>query len=108
MQPEFQNFLKEVSSVTKKYYGDRLDKIVLYGSYARGEQHEESDVDLMIVLKDERVSASTEIFSFGNEVYGIGRNHGHLISILPTSIEKYSHSQMPVYYYARLEGIVIE
>jgi predicted nucleotidyltransferase len=31
-------------------YGDRLQRVVLFGSWARGQAHEESDVDLVVVL----------------------------------------------------------
>jgi predicted nucleotidyltransferase len=31
-------------------YGDRLREVVLFGSWVRGEAHEESDVDLLVVL----------------------------------------------------------
>jgi uncharacterized protein len=31
-------------------YGDRLRQVVLFGSWARGQAHEESDVDLVVVL----------------------------------------------------------
>ena len=33
-------------------YGDRLQEVVLFGSWARGQAHEESDVDLLVVLDD--------------------------------------------------------
>jgi predicted nucleotidyltransferase len=31
-------------------YGDRLQEVVLFGSWVRGQAHEESDVDLLVVL----------------------------------------------------------
>lgn len=34
----------------KPIYGDALKSVVLFGSYARGEEREESDVDLMLLL----------------------------------------------------------
>ena len=34
-------------------YGDRLVRAVLFGSYARGEATEESDVDVLVVLGGE-------------------------------------------------------
>jgi uncharacterized protein len=34
----------------KDAYGERLADVVMFGSWARGEAHEESDVDLIVVL----------------------------------------------------------
>jgi uncharacterized protein len=44
-------------------YGDRLRQVVLFGSWARGEAHEESDVDLVVVLDHvgDRASESERI-----------------------------------------------
>ena len=44
---ELQALLREVSHASSKLYGDKLNKIILYGSYARGDQTEESDIDIM-------------------------------------------------------------
>src|SRR5438046_433931 len=33
-------------------YGDRVERIVLYGSRARGEAHPDSDYDVAVFLKD--------------------------------------------------------
>src|SRR5437879_513929 len=33
-------------------YGDRIERVLLYGSRARGEAHAESDYDLAVFLKD--------------------------------------------------------
>jgi predicted nucleotidyltransferase len=34
----------------QKIYGAHLRKIILYGSYARGDYREDSDIDIMILL----------------------------------------------------------
>lgn len=41
-----------VAADLKALYGDRLVDVVLYGSRARGDAHDESDLDLMVVLED--------------------------------------------------------
>ncbi len=46
---------EEFVSQIGELYGDRLNKVILYGSYARGEQHEDSDVDYLVVLNDEEI-----------------------------------------------------
>lgn len=41
---------EEAVSRLKAAYGARLRQVVLFGSWVRGEAHEESDVDLIVVL----------------------------------------------------------
>ncbi len=48
---EMEACLKEYTSELKNIYKDSLDKVILYGSYARGDYTEESDVDIMILLR---------------------------------------------------------
>ena len=35
----------------KGEYGDKIEKIILFGSYARGEHTRDSDIDVLIVTK---------------------------------------------------------
>ena len=46
--PELRPFVRDVAA----YYGDRLQAVLLYGSRARGEECEESDYDLAVLLPD--------------------------------------------------------
>jgi predicted nucleotidyltransferase len=49
---KLQQLLAEVKSDLEKLYGDQLVAVILYGSYARGEAGANSDVDIVMVLKD--------------------------------------------------------
>ena len=49
--PELMHSLKEMCIKLSETYGATLDSIVLYGSYARGEETPESDVDIAVILK---------------------------------------------------------
>lgn len=52
------DILLEFSHEIRQIFGNKLTKIILYGSYARGEQRENSDVDIMILanIEPEEVS----------------------------------------------------
>ncbi len=50
---ELQVILEQVKNASIQLYGDWLNKIILYGSYARGDYTDESDIDIMIVLNCE-------------------------------------------------------
>lgn len=47
---DLQNVLSETKSGLSNIFGDSLDSLLLYGSYARGEQTEESDIDIMALV----------------------------------------------------------
>ncbi len=44
--------LREFRAGVSSLVGDRLIDIVLFGSRARGEGHEESDVDVLVTVRD--------------------------------------------------------
>ena len=51
------NIIQEFILEVNKILGNRVKKIILYGSYARGDFNKKSDIDIMILtdLKDEEI-----------------------------------------------------
>ena len=45
---------QKVVDCYKKIYGDKIRAIYLYGSYARGDFDEESDIDFAAIVEDEK------------------------------------------------------
>lgn len=50
MTQTFQSLLEQYISEVRKIYGSHLQKVILYGSYARGDFRTDSDIDIMILL----------------------------------------------------------
>lgn len=50
MPQAMQNLMNQYIAEVRNIYGLCLQKIILFGSYARGDYHADSDVDLMILL----------------------------------------------------------
>ena len=44
------SLLQQLTDYSKEVFGDKLKKVILYGSYARGDYDEESDIDVMIMV----------------------------------------------------------
>ncbi len=65
------NLLDQYTEILQKIYGKHLKKVILYGSYARGDYRDDSDIDIMILLdlsdmdiKQYRHELSGETFDF--------------------------------------------
>ena len=52
MPTKINDLLAELKKGLVKLYGNRLKGLYLYGSYARGDQREGSDLDVLVVLTD--------------------------------------------------------
>jgi predicted nucleotidyltransferase len=53
MPSKVQTVLKLLKREFLHIYGDQVHSILLYGSRARGDEKNDSDIDILIVLKDE-------------------------------------------------------
>lgn len=51
MDSRVRQALTELRAGLEELYGDRLDRVILYGSQARDDARPDSDVDVMVVLK---------------------------------------------------------
>ena len=50
MPQAMQSLIEQYVAEIKKIYGKHLRKVILYGSYARGDFRADSDVDIMVLL----------------------------------------------------------
>lgn len=92
-----------------KMFGDRAKKIILYGSYARGDFDKSSDIDIMILTDftdEEIVEYSERIWDFA---YDIELENDVLISPLIKNIDKFNYwlEALPFYMNVQKEGVVL-
>lgn len=76
------DILLELKEALQKRYGTKLKSIMLFGSYARGEQIVGSDIDIAIILEDFS-HACTEIEHTGDIVSSLSLKFDTLISLVP-------------------------
>lgn len=50
--PQLKSILDDLRQRFTQLYGERLVQLVLYGSQARGDATPESDIDVLVVLRD--------------------------------------------------------
>jgi len=88
-------------------YQERVSKVILFGSYARGEQHQDSDVDFLVVLKDENINAFAEISRMSGISASLGLKYDFWISTVPISMNKLLQGETALNFNIRKEGIVV-
>lgn len=103
--------VEQIKSDLKKaldnIYGSNLKRLILFGSYARGDARHDSDIDFLVVLnvKESDLNVYDEISRMNDEVYDLVLKYEIAISVVPVSEEKYQYSIMPFIVNARNEGI---
>ena len=86
------------------YGKERFGDLVLYGSYARGEADEGSDVDLLVLLEGE-VDPVRELIRMEDVRWALALESGYALFVLAVRVEVYHSSEEPFLWSARTEGI---
>lgn len=97
---------RAVAEDLRRLYGARLRKVILFGSWARGDAHPESDIDLLVVL--DRVD------SFWREQKGMGAvlwdhsfRNDTVVSAIAVSEEELASARWPALIRATVEGRIV-
>ena len=89
-----------------KMYGDRLDRVILFGSQARGDARPDSDYDLAIFLKDmpDRWAELDKLAVLHLEFL---QNNEPFFDLWPYHASKYQDLSSPIMHEIRREGVEI-
>ena len=97
------NYLAEV----KRIYGSHLKRVILYGSYARGDYTPDSDVDIMLLvdLSDKEIEAFSDQLS----ELGFDCNVDSGIWMMPVvkNIEHFRHWVAAYPFYANVQKEIV-
>jgi len=95
--------LSKFRAVLNELYGDRIERIVLYGSRARGDAREDSDYDVAVFLKnlDDRWAEMDKIAVAADDILD---ETGAVIHAMPYRAGSYQE-RTPLMHELRREGI---
>ena len=106
MSEKLKAILAELRSRFEEIYGDRLFKMVLFGSQARGDATKNSDIDVLVVLKGQ-VNPGEEIKRTSEVVANLSLHYDEVISRLFMDEDQFTHRNSPLLRNIRKEGIVL-
>ena len=105
-RPQLQIILHKVKQSLSKFYPDQLEKIILYGSQAREDATEYSDIDILVVLKS-AINPYDEIDKTSEIIADLCLEYDVVISRHFISSEKFENQNTPFIYNVKKEGIMI-
>ena len=107
MPQGIQSELDEFVTLVKQYFGKNLKSIIVYGSYARGDYREDSDIDIMILLDLSDIDIKQYRHELAGETFDFNMDHDLDIKPIAKS-EKHFLNWVDVYpFYANVkkEGV---
>ncbi len=93
----------------REIYGKDIVKVVLYGSYAREDNDELSDVDIAAIVKGERLNLQDRLKDVWSVANQIGFENDVIISPVVIPFDEYEKYKGTLLYYTNIdrEGKVI-
>ena len=98
--------IDELLEGLKKLYGDNLCRVILYGSKARGEGTDDSDIDIMVVLKN-LGSRAVERKRISEIVWKVCYKYDVLIGETIKSESEFLNRVTPLMLNVRRDGLVL-
>ena len=103
------NLLDQYTEILQKIYGKHLKKVILYGSYARGDYRDDSDIDIMILVD----MSDIELKSYGEKLsymtYDFNLDHDIDIKPIAKSEEIFNKWVVNYPFYSNIhkEGVIL-
>jgi predicted nucleotidyltransferase len=106
MNDKLSQLLADLRQRFEQIYGDQLQRMILFGSQARGDAESESDVDVMVVLNG-TIRAADEIERTGGVTSDLSLEFNTVLSCLFISAERFETERSPLLLNVRREGVAV-
>ncbi|MEW6193997.1 MAG: nucleotidyltransferase domain-containing protein [Bacteroidota bacterium] len=106
---QIEELKKELEEAVKRLLSDKLKKIVLYGSYARGDYDKESDIDFAVIASVTLQQINEYDDELADICLDLSLKYDVLVSVMIISEENFNgyHEILPCYSNLVKEGIPI-
>ena len=103
------NLLDQYTEILQKIYGKHLKKVILYGSYARGDYRDDSDIDIMILLDLSDMDIKQYRHELSGETFDFNMDHDLDIKPIAKSEAHFNKWIMNYPFYSNIhkEGVVL-
>ncbi len=98
-------FVKEVKRILEK----DMDKVIVYGSYARGDFNENSDIDIMVLTSRPEEEIKPVEYELYDVAFDLLMKYGLNISVIVKNKDHFNYwlGALPFYDNVEKEGVII-
>ena len=106
---EFKIIIEQMKKIYEKAFGENLVRIFLYGSYARGDNSEDSDIDIVAIVKGNRLLLQDKLRTVWDLSADIGLEHDTVVSPTVIPYDEFEEYKEVLPYYRNIakEGLRI-
>lgn len=104
---QVQELLNAISAIYSDVYGASVDQVILYGSYARGDEKEDSDLDIVAIVHGNREQLQKDLYKVWEASGELELEYDTILSptVIPyDEFQKY-RNDLPYYRNIATEGV---
>ena len=98
--------LEQCKRIMENHYGAKYAGLVVYGSKARNDMDPESDIDILVLIK-EPFDYFEELRKITDLLYPTQLISDQLISAKPAGLEEFEMGTLQLYRNAKREGVMV-
>lgn len=104
---ELQSILQAVARAYREVYGQDVVNIILYGSYARGDNQADSDVDIVAIVHGDRQDLQNRLRQVWDVSSDLELEYGVIVSPTVIPYEEFERYKADLPYYRNIasEGV---
>ena len=106
MDERVRHLVTETKEYLIKMYGKKVKRVILYGSYARGEATKDSDVDILVVI-DESLNPFEVRKTLSDFLFDILLEEGELFSVIAVPEYLFKNYNSPFILNVKREGMTV-
>jgi uncharacterized protein len=106
MDPKVKRLVDQVRTYLHEQYGAGIKRVILYGSHARGEATEDSDIDVL-VLVDPSLNYREVHDRLSDLLYDIILEEHELVSVIVLPEDHFEDYNLPFMLNVRKEGVTM-
>jgi predicted nucleotidyltransferase len=104
MDERIKSLINQIKEHLIRMYGENIKKVILYGSYVRGDAKRDSDIDIL-VLVDQSLNPFEVRESLSDILLDILLDEGELFSVIAVPEELFENYNSPFNLNVKKEGI---